>query len=146
MYRVYSRFFKVISLVTLLTSVNYADVSTWGHNYNEALQKAQKENKLVYMFIGADRCKYCDRFKKMTLSKDKIIKEMKKSYILLYLSRDRHEIPDKFEIVGVPKHYFLTPRGKIVYEDHGIQEPEGWFTILDSVDLNREDFNLSVIK
>ncbi len=79
----------------------------------------------------------------MTLSQDKIIEDMKKDYVLLYLSRDRHTVPDKFDIVGVPKHYFLTPKGEIIYEDHGIQEPEGWSTILDSVDLNREDFNLS---
>ena len=143
MYDIVLKTSKIILLSIFFTSVGYADVSTWGHDYNKALQKAQKEHKLVYMFIGADKCKYCDRFKKMTLSKDKIIEEMKKDYILLYLSGDQHKIPDKFDIVGVPKHYFLTHKGEVVYEDHGIQEPEGWSTILDSVDLNKEDFNLS---
>jgi len=43
----------------------------WGHDYHKALEIAKKENKLVYLFIGADKCVHCDRFKKETLSNKK---------------------------------------------------------------------------
>jgi hypothetical protein len=93
---------------------------------------------MVYLFIGADVCKHCDRFKKQTLSNKELIERMKKKYILLYMSRDQHKIPDGFEKYGVPFHYFLTPTGKIVAEVQGSRELEGWYDVLDEIDLISE--------
>jgi uncharacterized protein YyaL (SSP411 family) len=110
----------------------------WGHDYTKALAQAKKENKLVYLFIGADNCKHCERFKKQTLSNKELIADMKEEYVLLYMSRDKHKIPDGFEKFGVPFHYFLTPEGKIIAEIQGSREPMGWQDALDEVDLVKE--------
>lgn len=111
----------------------------WEHDYNRALQTAKKEHKMVYLFIGADKCRHCDRFKKETLSNKALIKHMRKEFVLLYMSRDRHKIPDRFEKYGVPMHYFLTPEGKIIAVVQGGRELEGWYDVLDEVDLKREE-------
>jgi len=63
---------------------------------------------------------------------------MKETYVLLYMSRDKHEIPDGFEKYGVPFHYFLTEEGKIVAEVQGSRELAGWNDVLDEVDLITE--------
>lgn len=84
------------------------------------MAQAQKENKLVYLFVGADSCKYCSKFKEMTLSKEGVIKTMKKDFVLLYMSRDQHLIPDKFEQFDLPRDYFLTPKGEIIHAEQGI--------------------------
>ncbi len=63
---------------------------------------------------------------------------MKKEYILLYMSRDQHSIPEGFEKYGVPMHYFLTSEGKIIAVIQGSRELEGWYDVLDEVDLKRE--------
>ena len=129
---------KIFFLVFLLfTTLNALELN-WEHNYTNALAEAKKENKLVYLFIGADVCKHCDRFKKQTLSNKDLIKNMKEDYVLLYMSRDRHDIPDKFELFGVPFHYFLTPEGKIIAEVQGSRELAGWYDVLDEVDLIKE--------
>ena len=47
----------------------YSYELNWIHNYDEALIQAQKEQKNVYLFIGADNCRFCERFKDLTLSK-----------------------------------------------------------------------------
>ncbi len=124
----------------LLTSTVSAEELNWLHDYNKALEKAKKENKAVYLFIGADFCKHCDRFKKQTLSKEDVIKNMEKEYVLLYMSRDKHDIPDRFEIYGVPRHYFLTADGQIIADGQGSREPAGWYDVLDEVDLLKENF------
>jgi thiol:disulfide interchange protein len=111
----------------------------WEHDYHRALQDAKQEHKVVYLFIGADKCRYCKKFKKMTLSKPEVIERMKKDFILLYMSRDQHQIPDGFELYGVPRHYFLTSGGKIIRTEQGIWDPQGWFTILDEVLSERDD-------
>jgi len=110
----------------------------WEHNYKNALTTAKKENKMVYLFIGADVCSHCDRFKKETLSNKELIETMKKDYVLLYMSRDRHDIPDGFEKYGVPMHYFLSSDGEIIAHVVGSRELAGWYDVLDEIDLIKE--------
>ena len=125
------------SILLLFSTLNAAELN-WEHNYDNALASAKKENKMVYLFIGADVCKHCDRFKEQTLSNKDLIKAMKEDYILLYMSRDQHNIPDRFKTCGVPFHYFLTSEGKIIAEVQGSRELAGWHDVLDEVDLIKE--------
>ncbi|MCW9025863.1 MAG: thioredoxin family protein [Thiovulaceae bacterium] len=129
---------KTFILILILTSSLLSIDLDWLHDYNKALEVAKKENKDVYLFIGADVCRFCDRFKSVTLSKKEVIDTLKENYVLLYLSRDQHEIPNHFAIRGVPRHYFLTSDGKIIHEDIGSREPDGFYSILDEVDLKKE--------
>ncbi len=128
-----------ILLIFLLSSILYSYELDWLHDYDKALSLAKKENKSVYLFIGADDCRFCERFKDLTLSKKEIIDTLRKDYILLYLSRDKHQVPKKLKIKGVPRHYFLTASGKIIHEDAGSREPAGFYDILDEVDLKMDD-------
>jgi len=123
----------------LLSTVLNAIELNWEHDFQHALTTAQKEKKMVYLFIGADKCRYCDKFKRETLSNKKLIETMKKEYVLLYMSRDQHTIPDGFEKYGVPMHYFLTPKGKIIAKVQGSRELEGWYDVLDEIDLRKEE-------
>jgi len=127
----------LLSIFLLITTLDAVELN-WEHNYNNALATAKKEKKMVYLFIGADQCKHCDRFKKQTLSNKDLIAKMEKEYVLLYMSRDQHNIPDRFEKYGVPFHYFLTPEGKIIAEAQGSRELEGWYDVLDEVELRKE--------
>ncbi|CAA6820715.1 MAG: Thymidylate kinase (EC [uncultured Sulfurovum sp.] len=110
----------------------------WGNDYHKALEIAKKEDKMVYLFIGADKCVHCDRFKEQTLSNDELIETMKEDYVLLYMSRDRHNIPEGFERYGVPMHYFLTADGNVTAHIVGSRELAGWYDVLDEIDLMNE--------
>ena len=129
---------KLIILILLLSSLLFSAELNWLHDYDKALVEAKKENKDVYIFIGADVCRFCDLFKKVTLSKKEVIETLKEDYVLVYLSRDRHKIPKNFAIRGVPRHYFLTSDGEIIHEDMGSREPAGFYSILDEVDLKKD--------
>ena len=127
----------LLSIFLLISTLDAAELN-WEHNYDNALATAKKEKKMVYLFIGADQCRHCDRFKEQTLSNKDLIEEMKKEYVLLYMSRDQHKIPDGFEKYGVPMHYFLTPEGKTIAVVQGSRELEGWYDVLDEVELRKE--------
>ena len=134
----YSFISKILLSLFLLASTLNAVELNWEHNFQNALATAKKEHKLVYLFIGADNCRHCDRFKKQTLSNKELIEKMKKEYVLLYMSRDQHNIPDGFEKYGVPIHYFLTAGGKFIAVIQGSRELEGWYDVLDEIELTRE--------
>jgi len=129
---------KIFVLTIILLSSLYSYELNWLHDYDKALEVAKKEHKDVYLFVGADECRFCERFKKLTLSKPEVIERLQKKFILLYLSRDQHKIPKKFAIKGVPRHYFLTPDGKIYHDDRGSREVAGFFDILDEAELKKE--------
>ncbi|MEA3491314.1 MAG: thioredoxin family protein [Campylobacterota bacterium] len=139
MFKTPSTFILLISSLLMITTL-HGTVLDWEHDYDKALKQATKDKKIVYLFIGADRCKYCKKFKEMTLSKDEVIKTMQKNFILLYMSRDQHNIPDKFEQFGVPRHYFLTHKGEIIRAEQGIWDTQGWYSILDEVIEEKDDF------
>ena len=129
---------KFILLSFIFISSLYSYELNWLHNYDEALLLAKKENKNIYLFVGADNCRYCERFKDLTLSKKEVMDTLKKDYIPLYLNRDQHEIPKHFITQGVPRHYFLTPNAKIIHTDAGSREPAGFYDILDEVELKED--------
>jgi len=126
------------ALMMILTSLLTGAELDWLHDYDKALIQAKQEKKDVYLFIGADKCKFCDRFKKVTLSNKEIIETLKKDYVLVYLSRDQHKIPAWFKTKGVPRHYFLDADGKIFHDTWGGREVKGFYDVLDEAELKKE--------
>ena len=124
-------------LILFLPFTLFSKQLDWSHDYVQTLKEAKKEHKDIYLFIGADVCKFCDKFKATTLSDKATLKRLKESYKVIYLSRDRHLIPSHFEKKGVPRHYFLTPNGKIFYQDWGGREVDGFNLMLDEAELSR---------
>ena len=129
---------SIILIISFITSLFSVDLD-WTHNYYEALHLAKQENKDVYLFIGADDCRFCDRYYDLSLSKKFVMDKLKEDYIPLYMSRDQHKIPNKFKVEGVPRHYFLTSDGKIIHADQGSREPDGLFMMMDEAEMKKED-------
>ena len=121
-------------ILSLLFSVSLFGAQLhWVHNYDKGLALAKKEHKDVYLMIGADACRFCKKFKETTLKDTKVINALNAAFVTVYLSRDRHFIPDKFERYGAPRHYFLKPSGEIYDEDAGYIAPERFLSLIKEV-------------
>ncbi|MDT8337662.1 MAG: thioredoxin family protein [Sulfurimonas sp.] len=130
---------KIFISLFILYSTLFSTELNWLNDYDEALAEAKKQEKGVYLFIGADECRWCDRFKKLTLSNQRAIDRLEEEYVLLYLSRDRHKVPKQFVTKGVPRHYFLTNRGEIIHADRGSREVDGFLDLIEEVNLKKAD-------
>lgn len=130
---------KLFAILFLFASLAGAADLDWLHDYNAAMQQARATNKGVYLFVGADVCRWCDKFKENALSKKEVMTRLKEEWVPLYMSRDRHQIPKHFETKGVPRHYFLSNNGKIIHEDRGSREADGFMALLDEVSLKKEN-------
>ena len=122
-------------LLLALTQLFAIDLP-WLHDLSKAEKIAQKEHKDIYVFIGAEHCNFCVRYKNEVLSDKKVQKTLKK-YVKVFLNRDKHDVPSYFEKFGVPRHYFLRPDGTIYYDDAGIKGVNGFFLMIDEAGLNR---------
>ena len=120
----------ILLVMVLLISLSAFE---WPSDYEEALERAKKEKKDVYLFVGSANCRYCEKLKTGLFSKKEVLDRLKKDYVLLYMSRDIDDIPSQFEVKPVPRHYFLTSEGKIIYTTIGSRSVEGFYELLDEV-------------
>jgi len=125
-------FILILALISTLSALN------WSSDYEATLKEAKKERKDIYLFLGSEYCKYCDKFKEEVLVKEEVLQKLKKSYVLLYLSRDIDDIPAGLEVKPVPRHYFLDSNGKVIYTTIGGRSVKGFYELLDEVKEAKE--------
>ena len=107
-------------IVTILLAVNLFSASVnWSSDYDQAKIDAKKENKLIYVLITSDDCKWCKKFANTTLQNRDIQKRLKNEFITIHMSSDRDSIPKQFETAPVPRHYFTDAQGNILYNSLG---------------------------
>lgn len=109
----------------------------WDHDYNKALQEAQKEKKDIYMLITSAYCRWCRKFEATTLQDEIILQRLKKQYVLLHIDRDADFMPEHFKKKRVPTHYFLRADGTIIYSFLGYWAHEDFASFLDDVDKRK---------
>lgn len=89
----------------------------WG---KPALDKAKKENKLLFVSIGYFACHWCHVMHKESYSNPKIAKKLNKHYISIKVDRELNPVLDKRLIdfvqatngtAGWPLNVFITPDG-----------------------------------
>ncbi len=107
----------------LLHAHNPVDWYPWGP---EALEKARKENKLIFLSIGYFSCHWCHVMERETFSDPEVARFLNKHFVCIKV--DREERPDVDEVYmtalhvyyqltgnpsggGWPLSMFLTPRG-----------------------------------
>lgn len=91
----------------------------WSHNYKASFAKAQKSNKVLYVLITSEDCGWCRKFERTTLQDKAIKQRLKSEFEVVHLSREKDEVPKMFKTSPIPRHYFVAPSGKIVYDSLG---------------------------
>ena len=128
----------------LLHAHNPVDWYPWG---DEALERAKKENKLIFLSVGYSTCYWCHVMEREVFSNPEIAAMMNKDFINIKI--DREERPDLDEIYmtatqlltqrgGWPNSVFLTPDLKPFYAGTYFPPTDvpgrpGFPTILDAV-------------
>ena len=128
----------------LLHAHNPVDWYPWD---NEALARAKKENKLIFLSVGYSTCYWCHVMEREVFSNPEIAAMMNKDFINIKI--DREERPDLDEIYmtatqlltqrgGWPNSVFLTPDLKPFYAGTYFPPTDvpgrpGFPTILDAV-------------
>ncbi len=84
----------------------------WG---KDAFDKAKKENKPIFLDIGAVWCHWCHVLDNTTLSDPIVIKTINENFIPIKVDTDkRPDINDRYNQGGWPTTAFLTPDGELI--------------------------------
>ena len=96
--------------------------------FNQALAKAKKENKMIFMNVYATWCGPCMLLKKTTFKTDKIADSFNKSFINIDIDAEKGEgieLSKRYEVVAHPLMLVINPSGKVEKRILGYIKEEG---------------------
>ena len=104
--------------------------------FNKALERAEKENKLVMVDFYTDWCYWCKVLDKKTFT-DPVIKErIKERFILIRLNAEKADGVDlakRYGIHSYPICVFINPQKQVVAMQPGYAEPAVYLKFLDTI-------------
>ncbi|MDB2562468.1 thioredoxin family protein [Sulfurimonas sp.] len=100
----------------------FAQEMKFERDYNTALEKAKKENKVLMMVLSADYCPWCRKFENKTLKSKLLQAQLDQDVISLVVDKkfDMKTFPEKFKTQFTPKVFFINPKDEnILHETIG---------------------------
>jgi thiol:disulfide interchange protein len=101
------------------TASAWADVS-WEQNYDTALQKAQKEQKLVMVDVYTDWCGWCKKLDKDAYGNKDVAAKLSHDFISVKINPEKTaanaKLAKQFGVNGYPHIAFVDRTGKKVAE------------------------------
>jgi thioredoxin-related protein len=103
--------------------------------YEPGIQKAEKQNKKVYLYFRTDWCKYCKKMDVTTFKNPNVIRFLNEHFIAIMVDGDREKKVNKaFRVTGYPDNRFLDENRKEVFRLQGFQEPGPFLFFLEYVE------------
>jgi len=97
---------KVFLIASLFISALFAEIE-W-MKYDEAMEVAKKENKIVMVMLSREGCPACEYMKDIVFENDAVLAEFNKDFIGVHLDIHNDYIPDEFSYIGTPTFHFLN--------------------------------------
>lgn len=88
----------------------FAKKHSYETNYKEAIERAKKEHKAIFLLQVSNYCPWCKKLEKKVLGSHKVDAVIQKNYIPLVLNRDKKEYPEQFGTPIVPVSYIIDYR------------------------------------
>ena len=125
---------RIIMIISMLTFSLFASEIKWNDSFEAAKAKAQKEDKLIYVVITSETCRWCRKLESETLDEQKIIDNLNSKYSAVALTRDKDSYPPCLKAPMVPMSYFLTPEGTVLYSVPGYWNEEDYLSMMGDVE------------
>ena len=112
------------------------DLIPWLDNFDEALEKAKSENKLVYIDFYTDWCRYCMEMDEKTYTDPRIVTLLTEAFIPVKLDKDNPDIKDiisRYRISGQPVEIVITSDGELQWGHRGYLGPDELYFYLTSL-------------
>jgi thioredoxin-related protein len=125
---------RLVMIVTLFALSLFANGIEWENNFEAAKAKAQKEDKILYVLITSETCRWCRKLESTTLEETAVVENVNSKYAAVALTRGKDKYPPCLKAPMVPMSYFLTPDGRVIYSVPGYWEEEDYLSMMEDVE------------
>jgi len=115
------------------TNIGSEGMLPWHRSPDTALAEAQQRGTLVVVDVYTDRCGWCKKLDKDTLSNPKVQAKLKE-FALLKLNADKHRnVAQRYGVRGFPTTLVLDARGGLIAKQPGYLPPKQYLKFMASV-------------
>ena len=97
---------KIFLLLVLLSSMVFAELK-WV-DYDDALELAEKENKIVMVMLSRVGCMGCEYMEDIVFKDKNILKQLDKDFIAVHVDIQEDFVPDGLTYIGTPTFHFVN--------------------------------------
>lgn len=124
---------KLLFLIVLFSSFLYALPIQRDKEFQQAIDKIGKDEKLVLMIYTADDCPEC-AYMKQKVFHDKTVESFLKShFVVMEKNVHRSPLPDGFDYFGIPTMFFINKTGVNKETLVGSKRPKPFLEVLHRV-------------
>lgn len=124
---------KTLLFISLLSMTLFAKELTLLHNYESALQKAQKKHKCVMMLYSASWCPECNYMKEVVFKDKAVASYLQNNYVIVSLDIDKDTLPKGFNYSGIPTFFFINSEGNKIATIEGGNKAKKFLTQLKAI-------------
>jgi len=100
----------------------------WLYNMDDALSRAQSENKPIMIDFYADWCGPCRQLDKVTYSDDALSAFLNENLVCLKINVDKNKtLASNYKIVSIPAIVFVSPDGTEIGRWVGFTPPDRFY-------------------
>jgi thiol:disulfide interchange protein len=130
---VYIFVFSLFVLATAMKSVPSGEINTdkgiqfQQGNWNEVLELAKKENKLIFLDVYATWCGPCKQMKSKTFPDEKVGAFFNSNFINYAIDAEKGEgiaLAKKYQVTGYPTLLFVDSKGNVVAKTVGFHNAD----------------------
>ena len=124
---------KKIGMILVLSTLSlFADIS-WQKELSTAFSMAQKEHKMVMVFVEGKHCRWCKKMKHRTLSEAGVEKALKNFVTVKVMEEDAEAMKTLPQIEGVPTIFFMNADKKVLETIAGYYGEEDFIAMVKNV-------------
>ncbi|MBE0663326.1 MAG: thioredoxin family protein [Bacteroidales bacterium] len=104
--------------------------------WEEALQRAKKENKLIFLDVYATWCGPCKKLNAQTFPNAEVGKYYNERFINVKVDGEKGEgltLRQRYNVRGYPTLLFINHKGEVVKSTAGFRDPERFIELGKSV-------------
>lgn len=130
-----------LGLIAMITfNVKGEEVKFQSIGFDEAINLARKENKMVYIDCMTEWCGWCKVMDKNTFTNDEVASMLNDKFIALKIDMEKGygvNLAMKYHIRSFPTTIIINSAGELIYKQSGYQDAKQFSSTLTSV-LNGE--------
>ena len=110
---------------------NTTQVASAELSFEEAVQRAKDEHKVILLEISETGCKYCEKMENEVFPTEKVVDELNDDFIILRINGDEQELPLGLSLQMTPMHVFVSEDEDIKDMTFGFLEADDFLELLN---------------